>query len=86
MALSKTKLFEALFSEIVKEGLRHHGREKIWKSGEFENGMDRGESQKYALGNPGRRNENGLRGCDFQYPVDGKTLLPHTAVWIQKNM
>ena len=24
--------------------------------------------------------------CDFQYPTDGKILIPHTAVWLQKTM
>lgn len=84
LALSKTKLFEALFSEIVKEGLRPWAGKDL-EIGEFENGMIVVNHRSTPWEIPEEERKRAA-GCDFQYPVDGKTLLPHTAVWIQKNM
>ena len=84
LALSGTKLFESLFSGIVKEGLFPWAGKDL-EIGEFENGMVIVNHRSTPWEIPQEELEKAA-DCDFQYPTDGKILIPHTAVWLQKTM
>ena len=84
LALSRTKLFESLFSGIVKEGLFPWAGKDL-EIGEFENGMVIVNHRSTPWEIPQEELEKAA-DCDFQYPTDGKILIPHTAVWLQKTM
>ena len=84
LALSRTKLFESLFSGIVKEGLFPWAGKDL-EIGEFENGMVLVNHRSTPWEIPQEELEKAA-DCDFQYPTDGKILIPHTAVWLQKTM